>query len=184
MSHLFIYFVAGGGAVAILLFWAARSRRHPAISPADPQTQLLDALEIRPQLLARQIFDDADWKYVCESVSLEERRRFLLERTNIALMWLNEMRGQAAQVMCLHRQASMRATDLSTGLELEIAGNYAALLACCYAMRVAIRLHGPFGTRAMMDRLLGCSSRLWQESEQLLATLGAPRRVEVTVIQK
>ena len=184
MNHLFIYFVAGGGAVAILLFWTERSRRHHLMSQADPQTQLLDALEIRPQLLARQIFDDGDWKYVCEAAAAGERRNFLRERTNIALMWLNEMRGQAAQVMWLHRQASMRVTDLSASMELEIAGNYAAFLACCYAMRVAIRVRGPFGTRAMMDRLLGCSSRLWQGSEQLLATLGVPRRVQVTVVEK
>jgi hypothetical protein len=183
MNHLFVYFVAGGGAVAILLFWATRTKRHHVLS-TDPQLQLLDALEIRPQLLACQIFDDGDWKYVCDAAPAGERKIFLRERTNIALTWLNEMRAQAAQVMWLHRQASRRAPDLSASLELEIAGNYAAFLACCYAMRVAIRLRGPFGTRATMDRLLGCSSRLWQGSEQLLATLGVPRRVQVTVVEK
>lgn len=184
MNHIFLYIGAGGAVVTILLFWALRSKKPVALSKVNPETQLLDALEIRPQMMAYQIFDEADWKYVCESAPVEERAMFLKDRTRIALLWLDEMRGQAAQVMWLHRLASRQAKNLSATLEIEIAANYGALLLCCMLMRVAIRAHGPFGARIMMDRLLGCSRRLWQESEDLLTSLGVPRRVELTIVEK
>lgn len=184
MNHLFVYFAAGGAFVGVLLFWALRAKSPALGSQETPESQLLDALEIRPQMMAHQIFDDRDWNFVREAAPTEERPLFLRDRKRVALIWLEEMRKQVAEVMWLHRQAARRATDLSATLELQIAANYFAFLFCWRAMQIGIHLRGPFGARLMMERLLGCSRRLWQESEQLLASLGMPRRVEVTVVEK
>lgn len=93
--------------------------------------------------VARQLFGSEDWEYVQGLDSEVLKRRFLLERTTLALTWLGAAKSEARALMRVHRTAASTSPHLNLKVELRIAYNYVGFLFYCTLLEIAIRVRGP-----------------------------------------
>ncbi len=171
MSHLLIY-VGIGSIVALAFTWWFLRDGAPRASHEFPvHTSLAAVLEHRPYVLAGRIFAEEDWRVARALLSPEDQKKFLRDRKLVALMLLDEIRLRAGQIIFLHRETAREAVELKSSAEVKLAATYASLLVFCTALKMFVRLRGPFAAAQIAARLNRTADAFWLVSETFLAKL-------------
>lgn len=112
--------------------------------------------------VARQLFGTEDWEYVQGLDSKILKRRFLAERTTLALTWLGAARSESRALMRVHRTAASTSPHLNLNVELRIAYIYLGFLFYCALLEIAIRLRGPVALQRFVVLADARSVRLYE----------------------
>ena len=117
--------------------------------------------------VARQVFGSEDWEYIKGLNSKELERRFLKERTALALTWVEAARSEARALMRVHRTASSTSPHLNLHVELRITYFYAGLLFYCAVLEMVIRMRGPVALQRFVDLADSRSVHLYETVGQV-----------------
>jgi hypothetical protein len=102
-----------------------------------------DSIETCPPEFVSQIFSSQDLEFVSKLNSPELRRHFFLERSAVALLWVQQTTTAIRQVMRHHLEASRLRGDIEVATEAKILLQYAQLRLICGLLFLLIGLAGP-----------------------------------------
>ncbi len=138
-------FAGSGVLLLLLLHGMARARSRPPRTAWESEL----GLELPPASVVERIFSPEDLSYA-QATAAGVRRLFLQERTELALAWLNRIRGTAQALMGSHRAGVQRNRELSARREFRLLISLVILLALCEMLALCILLVGPFRTRWLL----------------------------------
>lgn len=160
--------------VLLILVYRRRSisdadQLHAALGNAtpyrDPDAGLLE-----------RIFDSADLVFMAGENSPSLLRLIAVERRDLVLAWLNEIRREASSILKLHRRSVRHLSDLRPGAEVRLALHALAFNAGCLLASALVRCYGAFETRAVIRQLLQLCDRLTRLLSEMRSEIGAERQ--------
>jgi len=176
MIQLVFFLFIGAALLSSLLFL---SRRGGPRAEGDSGVLLeargaLDALQggLLPDELVQRIFAKDDLDYlVSQEAPKSVRDLFVTERKKIALSWIGQVRSQISSLKHFHAVAARSYAKLGLRTEVELACQFAASLAACRALRLAIYVGGPYAAPRMVGATATAAARICAISEQSLGFL-------------
>jgi len=168
------------GAGFLLVLYAFLTRTSSSVPEGSAQSLLVAHRALRrlqQTLLAPYtvdcIFSESDLDFVLSVDSPEVHQLFLLERRRIALLWVDQIRGEILSLMRFHRSQSGFYADLSPSAELSLITGFWSLLLVCRSLQFLIYFRGPFATRAIAGKAVLAAGRLCQTAGKPIVFLDA-----------
>ena len=175
MTQLILSLLLGAGFLFVLfLFW--RRDRASALGGAQALLEArnaLDALQfglLPPELVAR-IFAREDLEYIESTTPGHIQKYFYKERRQIALTWINQVRGQIVSLRRFYLGRSRMYAQMNAKTEIGIALNFAALISACRVLQLLLYARGPFAAPRMVGATIAKAERVCEISAKSLAFL-------------
>jgi hypothetical protein len=171
-----LFFVLIGLGLLASLYFFARSRGTRVEGSAETFIEARQALQslqmglLPPEFVGR-IFAKDDRDYVAASAPVEIQKLFLQERKRIALMWVSKVRTHILDLRRFHLGRSRFHARLDLASEIGLAMDFAALLAACRMLQVALYFRGPYAAPGIVGTTATVATRLCEISEKSLTFL-------------
>lgn len=168
MMALLLYLAAGLLLfVCLVLLFLRENVETPNDDVESRQPHAFWSADGSAMLIARQLFGNEDWQYVegLDSKALE--KRFLKERTTLALHWLGAARSEARTLIRAHRAAASTSSHLNLAAELRISYVYIEFLLYCALLELVIRTRGPVALQSLVASADDRSVRLYEAVGQV-----------------
>jgi hypothetical protein len=176
--HLLPFLLVGAFLFFTLYFVTRRKPRAEGSSEALVEARLaLSTLQVNllPSALLERIFAKEDLEYVAAQAPKRVQKMFCSERKKIAMVWVDQVRGQIQSLRRFHRGTARFYARLSFRTELELGLSFAALLLACRALQVLMYVGGPYSAPRMVGATAAAAGRVCKISEESLAFLNSPR---------
>lgn len=132
-----------GAFVLVLAGYFLKHRNQKTLSAAARDRRHDDQTRGSPQVF-ENLFESRDLEYVQRKCSPEVLLLFQVERRRLFLLWLREIRLEAAQSLQTHAQQARMSARLEPSVELKIALRYWCLCWTCALAWIMVHLLGPF----------------------------------------
>jgi hypothetical protein len=162
--------IAGATLVLFLMVMAMRGWRASRDFD-EPQLARCDEgiSEQCPEEFVARIFSRADWDFVrgvrCGGIE----RLYQRERRRVALVWVRQISAMIRRVMRGHAEAARRSKNLEVSTEISIFAQYAASMAVCSVLSMAIQITGPLWLGGLAHFAQKLSLRVAKLQESLQA---------------
>jgi hypothetical protein len=163
MSGTVIFLAIGFLLIALLALLLRRSKSASGddYRPSESASSLpCQQFEERSRELVDRIFGPEDWDFALRCASKDVRRLFLIERKQIALCWLSQIRSQAKAALHFHVARARESETLEPMLELRLAFDYVAIRVKCGWIAAILFMQGPVALRRMVEQAGNLSDQL------------------------
>jgi hypothetical protein len=171
-----VFFLALGlGFLGMLIFIMRRGRATPeggavALIEARGALDTLQGSLMPPELIGR-IFEQQDLEYIEASTPAEVREFFLRERSQIALLWIRQVRTQLVSLRRFYTGRSRYYAQISAGTELSLGLNFLVLLSACRLLEVLVYVRGPFAAPRIVGATITRTAKICDFSAEKLEFL-------------
>ncbi len=132
----------------LLLFWAAGRGR--AANLGANRTEEESPVRLPPKALLGRCLSIEDVEFAAQLGCPRIVRLLLRERRRLALKWLRQSRREAGRLLRQHVRAARHARDLRPAAEVRLWFHAGLFLMVYEVLMTAVRLYGPFRTRAFV----------------------------------
>jgi hypothetical protein len=180
-----VFFLALGlGFLGVLIFMLRRGRATAeggaaALIEARGALDTLQCSLMPPDLIGR-IFEQQDLEYIETSAPPEVREFFLRERSQIALLWIRQVRTQLISLRRFYTGRSRYYAQISAGTELSLALNFLVLLSACRLLEILVYVRGPFAAPRIVGATITRTAKICDFSAERLDFLRTPDPRELT----
>jgi len=169
-----VFFLSVG--VLLFVFLLVLARRGRAEGAAETLVEARHALlilqtELLPRALVTRIFAREDLDFVVAQGSRQVEDLFLRERTRVALIWVERVRGQVELLRRLHLGSARYYAQLELRRELSLAWDFGVLLVCCRALSLVFLVGGAYSGSRIVGTVAEAATRICEISGQSLAFL-------------
>ena len=156
----------------LLLFWAAgRGRADFGADRAEEESPV----RLPPKALLGRCLSIEDVEYAAQLGSPRILRLLLRERRRLALKWLRQTRQEAGRLLRQHVRAARHAADLRPAAEVRLWFHAGLFLIVYEVLMTAVRLYGPFRTRAFVRSVFAMAGVLVNLGDRIAGTITAGR---------
>lgn len=173
-----IFFLVLGAAflLALLLFW-----RRDHSSPEGGAEALVDAqnalnalqFNLLPPDLIGRIFSRDDLEFIESSSPEHVREYFLKERKQIALAWINHVRGEIVNLRRFYLGRSRFYARISLRTEISLALDFATLLSECRLVQFLLYWRGPLAAPRLIGATIAKAEKVCEISAKSLSFLSS-----------
>lgn len=183
MIQLVFFLALGLGFLGVLIIILRRGRATAeggavALIEARGALDTLQCSLMPPELLGR-IFEQQDLEYIQTSAPAEVRELFLRERSQIALLWIRQVRTQLVSLRRFYTGRSRYYAQLSVGTELSLALNFVVLLSACRFLQMLVYVRGPFAAPWMVGAAITRTAKICDFSAERLDFLRSANPGEI-----
>ena len=183
MIQLVFFLALGLGFLGVLIFILRRGRATPeggaaALIEARGALDTLQCSLMPPELIGR-IFEQQDLEYIETSAPAGVREFFLRERSQIALLWITQMRTQLVSLRRFYTGRSRYFAQINAGTELSLGLNFLVLLSACRLLQMLVYVRGPFAAPRIVGATITRTAKICDFSAEKLEFLRTPNPGEI-----
>jgi len=179
-----VFFLLVGALLFVSLFFLVRrsSRAEGSAELLFEARQSLNTLQfgLLPAQIVERIFAKDDFAYVLTGSPRPVHELFLKERKKIALCWVSQIRTHILSLKQFHLRSARFYSRVSFWAEINLALEFAALLAACRLLQIMLYIRGPYAAPYVVGAMAAGAAKVCDISEKSLAFLKQPELETLT----